>query len=53
LRNLRKQNSKSSLQEKLIYNSLFGFRMKQNDARHHLFDNLDDEKKIEFTEDDL
>jgi hypothetical protein len=27
--------------------------MRLNDAKHHLFDNLDDDKKNEFTEDDL
>jgi hypothetical protein len=42
-----------TLKEKLIYNSLFGFRKKNSDARHHLFDNIDEEKKVEFTEDDL
>ena len=47
------------MHETLLYNSLFSFRvsLSKENAKHHLFDNLESEKEAvqpkEFTDDDL
>jgi hypothetical protein len=51
IKKMKDDVKKAKVQEGLLYNSLYSFRVKlsRENARHHLFDSLDDDgKKDEY-----
>ena len=56
LRKIQAEIKQACMHEALLYNSLYIFRKKMQNTRHHLFDNIEtnaDLANVEFTEEDL